>query len=137
MKLSVLVSLAAAHSASAFQAAQPHLSSKSSSTSLFMSSHHINSDPNALGENRGSEQILSALGTLEGPSYTYGHYAALEGKSPIDIKGYDNFDLFKVRIWCNATLKSCGPFVANGGTSNRNWKPQPIRTTSNTATSNT
>ncbi len=114
MKIFALVALnlAAMHTASAFHAAQPHLSA--SSTSLYMSSHHTNSDPNSLGENRGSEQILSALGSLEGPSMTYGHYAALEGKLPTDIKGYDNFDAFKAaidQVGVSKTLRGIGPFT--------------------------
>eukprot|EP00531_Pseudo-nitzschia_arenysensis_P008582 CAMPEP_0116145152 /NCGR_PEP_ID=MMETSP0329-20121206/16420_1 /TAXON_ID=697910 /ORGANISM="Pseudo-nitzschia arenysensis, Strain B593" /LENGTH=249 /DNA_ID=CAMNT_0003640697 /DNA_START=66 /DNA_END=815 /DNA_ORIENTATION=- len=114
MKIFTLVALnlAAAQSALAFQAVQPQTSA--SSTSLYMSSHHTSSDPNALGENRGSEQILSALGSLEGPSMTYGHYAALEGKTPTEIKGYDNFDNFKAaidQVGLSKTLRGIGPFT--------------------------
>lgn len=111
MKISALVALNLA-TASAFHAVQPQLSAKS--TALHMSSHHINSDPNALGENRGNESILSALGTLEGPSVCYGHFAKLEGKSPIDIKEYDNFNLFKDAIdqaGVSKLLRGIGPFT--------------------------
>jgi len=117
MKLSVLVALAlnlvAAHTASAFHAVQVQVQPLSS-TSLSMSSHHTSSDPNSLGENRGSEQILSALGSLEGPSFTYGHFAAIDGKDPTDIKGYDNFDAFKAaidQVGCSKLLRGIGPFT--------------------------
>ena len=114
MKLFSLVALnlAAVHTASAFHAVQPQ--PWATSTSLYMSSHHKNSDPNALGENRGNEDILSALGNIEGPSMVYGHYAALEGKSPIDIKGYDNFDAFKSaidQVGLTKLLRGIGPFT--------------------------
>mmetsp|Transcript_14345 Transcript_14345/g.36038 ORF Transcript_14345/g.36038 Transcript_14345/m.36038 type:complete len:254 (+) Transcript_14345:44-805(+) len=112
----VVLNLAAAHTASAFHAVQPQPSATSTSapTSLYMSSHHVNSDPNSLGENRGNEDILSALGNIEGPSMCYGHFAKLEGKSPIDVKGYDNFNAFKAAIdqaGCTKLLRGIGPFT--------------------------
>ena len=85
-----------------------------SQTSLGMSSYHTNSDPNALGENRGNEQILSALGTLEGPSMNYGHFGRLEGKTELEIKGYDNFDRFRDainQVGVNKLLQGVGPFT--------------------------
>lgn len=112
MKLSAIVALSLAATASAFQprAAQPQLSS----TSLQMSSFHTNSDPNALGENRGNEEIWSALTTLEGPSINYGHFGRLEGKTENEIKEYDNFDGFKAAIAqvdLTKLLRSKGPFT--------------------------
>lgn len=62
-----------------------------------MSSHHIVSDPHELSDNR-NEPILNALGNMEGPSISYGHFAALENRKPTDIKEYDNFDAFKAAI---------------------------------------
>lgn len=85
-----------------------------SQTSLGMSSYHTNSDPNALGENRGNEQILNALVTLEGPSMNYGHFGRLEGKTELEIKGYDNFDRFRDainQVGVNKLLQGIGPFT--------------------------
>jgi len=82
-------------------------------TSLDMSSHHLVDDFSQLGENR-NEEVLPALGTLEGPTYTYGHYAALEGKLPTDIKGYDNFDFFRDLIeqtGCAKLINGNGPYT--------------------------
>ena len=115
MKLSVpVIALSMAATASAFQVrgVQPK-QSLSTSTALDMSSHHIVNDASELGENR-NEDILNALGYMEGPSYTYGHYAALEGKKPTDIKGYDNFDMFKAAIdqaGCSKYLMGNGPYT--------------------------
>jgi len=107
------LNLAATRTASAFQtrAVQPRASS--TSTSLDMSSFHVVDDINELGEVRG-ESILSALGTLEGPSICYGHWAALENKRELDIKEYDNFDAFKNAIdqaECTKILRGNGPFT--------------------------
>lgn len=112
MKLSAIVTLSLAATALAFQprAAQPQLSS----TFLEMSSFHTNADPNALGENRGNEEIISALGTLEGPSINYGHFGRLEGKSELEIKEYDNFDSFKAaidQVDMTKLLRGKGPFT--------------------------
>lgn len=117
MKLYALVTLSLAATASAFQprAVQPQLSSSTStSTSLDMSSFHTNADPNALGQNRGNEQIVGALGTLEGPSVNYGHFGRLEGKTELEIKEYDNFDAFKAaidQIDLTKLLRGKGPFT--------------------------
>lgn len=111
MKLYALIALNLAGTASAFCSVQPKLSPK---TSLDMSSYHTTSDPNQLGENRGNEGILSALGTLEGPSMNYGHFARLEGKSELEIKGYDNFDQFRAaidQVGVNKILRGIGPFT--------------------------
>lgn len=112
MKLFVLfLNLAAAmRTASAFQV-QPQPSS--TPTSL-MSSFHTTSDPNELGEDRRKEDILKALGNMEGPSMNYGHFARLEGKTELDIKGYDNFDAFKAaidQVDCTKLLRGIGPFT--------------------------
>ena len=89
MKLfAVALSMAAAGTASAF--APPHAQS-STLTALDMSSHHITSDINELGQDMRPSDILSVLGTLEGPSISYGHFARLDNKKPTDIKEYDNF----------------------------------------------
>jgi len=117
MKLFALAALnlaAVTHTASAFQARafQPQLSS--TSTSLDMSSFHTTSDPNELGEDRRNEEILSALGTTEGPSINYGHFGRLEGKTELEIKEYDNFDAFKAAIdqaGCTNLLRGKGPFT--------------------------
>jgi len=110
MKLSALVALNLAAAASAFSAVvQP----RPSSSSLGMSSFHTNSDPDQLGEVRG-EDILKALGYIEGPSICYGHFARLEGKRELDIKEYDNFDAFKAAIDqadCTKLLRGLGPFT--------------------------
>ena len=111
MKLVSLVVFvaAAAQSASAFQVRPVR---PQSSTSL-KSSFHIVSDADELGENRG-ETILTALGTMEGPSICYGHFAALENKRELDIKEYDNFDDFKAAIdqaECTKILRGNGPFT--------------------------
>jgi len=112
MKLFVLsLNLAAAmRTASAFQV-QPQPSS--TPTSL-MPSFHTTSDPNELGEDRRKEDILKALGNMEGPSMNYGHFARLEGKTELDIKGYDNFDAFKAaidQVDCTKLLRGIGPFT--------------------------
>jgi len=107
------LNLAATSTASAFQvrAVQPRASS--TSTSLDMSSFHVVTDINEMGEVRG-ESILSALGTLEGPSICYGHFAVLENKRELDIKEYDNFDAFKNaidQVDCTKILRGNGPFT--------------------------
>mmetsp|Transcript_24170 Transcript_24170/g.27018 ORF Transcript_24170/g.27018 Transcript_24170/m.27018 type:complete len:146 (+) Transcript_24170:105-542(+) len=112
MKLFVLfLNLAAAmRTASAFQV-QPQPSS--TPTSL-MSSFHTTSDPNELGEDRRKEDILKALGNMEGPSMNYGHFARLEGKTELDIKGYDNFDAFKAaidQVDCTKLLRGIGMYI--------------------------
>jgi len=79
-----------------------------------MSSFHTTSDPNELGEDRRKEDILKALGNMEGPSMNYGHFARLEGKTELDIKGYDNFDAFKAaidQVDCTKLLRGIGPFT--------------------------
>jgi len=112
MKLSfVLMNLAA--TASAFQVVPNVQMTHRPTTSLDMSSHHLYDDINQLGESR-NEDILAALGTLEGPSMTYGHYAALEGKKPTDIKGYDNFDFFRDLVEqtnCAKFIRGKGPYT--------------------------
>lgn len=82
-------------------------------TSLGMSSHHLVNSIDELGDDR-DETILEALGSIEGPSITYGHYAALEGKKPTDLKGYDNFDFFKDLVEqtdCDRYIKGDGPYT--------------------------
>lgn len=99
--------------ASAFQVVRNDQMKQRSITSLDMSSHHLFTDVNQLGEDR-NEDILAALGTLEGPSYTYGHYAALEGKKPTDVKGYDNFDFFRDLVEqteCAKYIRGLGPYT--------------------------
>ena len=110
MKLSVLA-LTISHAAAFAPAAKQR--QQSSSTSLGMSSHHIVSDPHELSEVR-NEAILNALGNMEGPSISYGHFAALENRKPTDIKEYDNFDAFKAAIdqaECTKLLRGNGPFT--------------------------
>ena len=94
--------------------------SKSTSTSysqlvLGMSSFHLNSDPDALSDNRSKEPILQVLQTLEGPSICYGHFAAVEHKRELDIKEYDNFDRFRSLLDqvgdCAKILRGDGPFT--------------------------
>ena len=98
-------------SASAFQATPRHSSvSTATSTSLDMSSHHLVNSIDELGESR-NEDIIPALGSMEGPSYTYGHYAALEGKKPTDVKGYDNFDFFRALV----EQTECAKFISGNG----------------------
>lgn len=109
MKLSLLA-LTISHAAAFAPAAKQR---QSSSTSLGMSSHHIVDDPHELSEVR-NEAILNALGNMEGPSISYGHFAALENRKPTDIKGYDNFDAFKAAIdqaECTKLLRGNGPFT--------------------------
>lgn len=113
--LAIALNLAATPTASAFQvrAAQAQPSATSTSTSLDMSSHHTVSDANEMSEKR-NEDILNALGYMEGPSVSYGHFAALENKKPTDIKEYDNFDAFKMAIDqadCSKLLMGNGPFT--------------------------
>ena len=104
------LNLAATSTASAFTVPpQPQVSS----TSLDMSSFHLNSDPDSLSQQTG-EPILQALGTIEGPSICYGHFARLEHKRELDIKEYDNFDRFKAAIdqaGCTKLLRGDGPFT--------------------------
>lgn len=107
--------MAATPTASAFQirAVQAPPSLRSTSTSLDMSSHHIVSDANSMSEKR-NEDILNALAYMEGPSVSYGHFAALENRKPTDIKEYDNFDAFKAAIDqadCSKLLRGNGPFT--------------------------
>lgn len=105
--------LSLATTASAFQVRSVQPQSLTTSTSLDMSSHHLVTDPDQMGENR-NEDILNALGYMEGPTYTYGHFAALEGKKPTDIKGTDNFDMFKAAIdqaGCSKYLMGNGPYT--------------------------
>lgn len=114
MKLYALVALSLAATASAFQPRAVRVQPRFSPTSLDMSSFHTNSDPNSLGENRGNEQILNALVTLEGPSVNYGHFGRLEGKTELEIKEYDNFDSFKAaidQIDLDKLLRGKGPFT--------------------------
>lgn len=116
--LAAFAALNLAATASAFsvrpQQHQQQPSTTTTTTSLDMSSFHINSDPNQLGQNRGKEGVLSALGTLEGPSMNYGHFARLEGKSETEIKGYDNFNQFKDaidQVGLTKILRGIGPFT--------------------------
>ena len=86
---------------------------KLTKTALDMSSHHLVNDVNELGDEV-DEDILQALGYMEGPSITYGHYAALEGKKPTDLKGYDNFDFFKDLVEqtdCAKYINGQGPYT--------------------------
>eukprot|EP00522_Entomoneis_paludosa_P007729 CAMPEP_0172439496 /NCGR_PEP_ID=MMETSP1065-20121228/465_1 /TAXON_ID=265537 /ORGANISM="Amphiprora paludosa, Strain CCMP125" /LENGTH=253 /DNA_ID=CAMNT_0013188183 /DNA_START=60 /DNA_END=821 /DNA_ORIENTATION=- len=101
--------------ASAFQVRSvvPSAMSATTTTSLSMSSFHLNSDPDSLSQVT-SETILQALGTLEGPSICYGHFASLEHKKELDIKEYDNFDRFRAAIDqadCTKLLRGEGPFT--------------------------
>lgn len=99
--------------ASAFQVVGQRRGSFGTSSALDMSSHHLVNDVNELGEDR-DEDILQALGYMEGPSITYGHYAALEGKKPTDLKGYDNFDFFKDLVEqtdCAKYINGQGPYT--------------------------
>jgi len=105
------LNLAATPAASAFQFRA--VQTRASSTSLDMSSHHLVTDPDEMGEVYGGT-VYSALGTLEGPSISYGHFAVLEAKKPTDIKEYDNFDAFKNAIDqadCTKILRGLGPFT--------------------------
>jgi len=118
MKLFALValSLAAAPAASAFQVRALSSSTMMSTTTsaLDMSSFHVNDDPNQLGENRGNESILSAIGNIEGPSICFGHFAILDGKNELDIKEYDNFNNFKAaidQVGLSKILRGIGPFT--------------------------
>lgn len=107
---SIALNLAAS---SAFQLEGVQRQGLSSKTALEMSSHHLVNDFRELSDSR-NEDILPALSSMEGPSYTYGHYAALEGKKPTDIKGYDNFDFFKDLVeqtGCAKLLMGNGPYT--------------------------
>eukprot|EP00429_Kryptoperidinium_foliaceum_P042028 CAMPEP_0176114610 /NCGR_PEP_ID=MMETSP0120_2-20121206/57555_1 /TAXON_ID=160619 /ORGANISM="Kryptoperidinium foliaceum, Strain CCMP 1326" /LENGTH=254 /DNA_ID=CAMNT_0017448843 /DNA_START=13 /DNA_END=777 /DNA_ORIENTATION=- len=110
----LVVNLAA--TASAFQVVRgctQATRTTASTTSLDMSSHHLVNDINELSENR-DEDILQALGSMEGPTFTYGHYAALEGKKPTDIKGTDNFDFFRDLVeqtGCAKFINGNGPYT--------------------------
>lgn len=84
----VALSMATADMASAFVLPRAQASA---STALDMSSHHITTDINELGMDMRPSDILGVLGTLEGPSISYGHFARLDNKKPTDIKEYDNF----------------------------------------------
>jgi hypothetical protein len=125
MKLSVVaLSLAAAHTASAFHVRQP--SAPVTSTSLGMSSHHQVKDFNELSQDLRPDDILGALGTLEGPSICYGWFARVENKRELDIKEYDNFDFFKAAIDqadCTKILRGNGPFTVFAPTNSaiENW----------------
>eukprot|EP00523_Entomoneis_sp_CCMP467_P005221 CAMPEP_0168750046 /NCGR_PEP_ID=MMETSP0724-20121128/17050_1 /TAXON_ID=265536 /ORGANISM="Amphiprora sp., Strain CCMP467" /LENGTH=252 /DNA_ID=CAMNT_0008798015 /DNA_START=25 /DNA_END=783 /DNA_ORIENTATION=- len=117
MKLCALVALnlaASTPAAYAFQVVQPQATTTTTTTTaLDMSSHHIITDPNELSDNR-NEEILKALGNMEGPSISYGHFAVMENKKPTDIKEYDNFDAFKAAIDqadCTKLLRGNGPFT--------------------------
>lgn len=126
----VALNLAVTRTASAFQfhGVQPQPSS--TSTSLDMSSFHVTSDLNELGENR-NEAILSALTTMEGPSICYGHFAVLENKRELDIKEYDNFDAFKAAIdqaECTKLLRGNGPFTVLAPTNTAIEKFQGVLT---------
>ena len=112
MKL-IFVMMNLVATASAFQVVDQRRGSFGTSSALDMSSHHIVNDVNELGEDR-DEDILQALGYMEGPSITYGHYAALEGKKPTDLKGYDNFDFFKDLVEqtdCAKYINGQGPYT--------------------------
>jgi len=107
----VALSMAAADMASAFVLPQAQ---SSASTALDMSSHRTTSDINELGMDMRPSDILGVLGTLEGPSISYGHFARLDNKKPTDIKEYDNFDFFKDCIdqaECTKLLRGNGPFT--------------------------
>jgi len=112
MKFAILTAAAVLSTASAFTPAattQPHVTT----TSLDMSSHHLIDNPDELSDHR-NEEILSALGNMEGPSISYGHFAVLENRKPTDIKEYDNFDAFKAAIdqaECTKILRGNGPFT--------------------------
>ena len=112
MKL-IFVMMNLVATASAFQVVDQGRGSFGTSSALDMSSHHLVNDVNELGEDR-DEDILQALGYMEGPSITYGHYAALEGKKPTDLKGYDNFDFFKDLVEqtdCAKYINGQGPYT--------------------------
>ena len=113
MKISSLAiqAFALTSAVSAFQV-RPAVT-QTSSTSLGMSSFHLNSDPDSLSQYT-NEPILQALGTMEGPSICYGHFARLEHKRELDIKEYDNFDRFRAAIDqadCTKILRGEGPFT--------------------------
>ncbi|KAL3922288.1 MAG: hypothetical protein SGILL_002283 [Bacillariaceae sp.] len=108
----VALSVAATSTASAFQVGVIP-SHPSSTSSLHMSSFHLNSDPDSLSQYC-NEPILKALGNMEGPSICYGHFAKTEGKNELDIKEYDNFDRFKTLVeqtGCASLIQGNGPFT--------------------------
>eukprot|EP00567_Pseudictyota_dubia_P005409 CAMPEP_0197436938 /NCGR_PEP_ID=MMETSP1175-20131217/4274_1 /TAXON_ID=1003142 /ORGANISM="Triceratium dubium, Strain CCMP147" /LENGTH=169 /DNA_ID=CAMNT_0042966335 /DNA_START=10 /DNA_END=515 /DNA_ORIENTATION=+ len=136
MKLSALalrlgaLSLAATRTASAFHVRAVPPQPPSTSTCLDMSSHHLVSDVSEMGEFR-NEAILNALGTMEGPSICYGHFAVLENKRELDIKEYDNFDFFKTAIdqaECTKILRGNGPFTVFAPTNSAIEKYQGVLT---------
>lgn len=106
-----IVALNLAATASAFHAVQPlpalHTATSTSTSSLDMSAL------GGLGESRDAD-ILSTLGSLEGPSICFGHFAVLDNKRELDIKEYDNFDAFKAAIDqadLTKLLRGKGPFT--------------------------
>jgi len=91
-----------------------------------MSSFHTTTDINELGTDLRPSDILGALGTIEGPSICYGHFARLDNKKETDIKEYDNFDFFKAAIDqadCTKLLRGNGPFTifVPTNTAIQNW----------------
>ena len=99
--------------ASAFQVGPRGQPSSKTASSLYMSSFHLNADPDSLSQYT-NEPISQALGNMEGPSICYGHFARLEHKKELDIKEYDNFDQFKAAIDqadCTKILRGEGPFT--------------------------
>lgn len=121
MKLFALaiLNLAATRTATAFQVRavqqpqQRSATSTSTSTSLDMSSFHTTS-VDQLSDDRRPEDILGALGTMEGPSICYGHFAVLDGQKELDIKEYDGFDAFRAAIDqadCTKIFRGNGPFT--------------------------
>uniref|UniRef100_A0A7S2ABJ0 FAS1 domain-containing protein n=1 Tax=Trieres chinensis TaxID=1514140 RepID=A0A7S2ABJ0_TRICV len=124
------LSLAATRTASAFHVRAVRPQPFSTSTSLGMSSFHLVSDVSEMGEFR-NEGILNALGTMEGPSICYGHFAALENKRELDIKEYDNFEFFKAAIdqaECTKILLGNGPFTVFAPTNSAIEKYQGVLT---------
>lgn len=121
---SVTVLAAAAGTASAFTVPAQSSSAAISKSQLHMSSFHLNSDPDSLSEMRSSESILQVLGSLEGPSICYGHFAAVEHKKELDIKEYDNFDRFRAaidQVDLDKVLRGQGPFTVLAPT-NSAWE---------------
>jgi len=58
--------------------------------------------------------IWSALGTLEGPSVCWGPEGVIIGHEEIEIKEYDNFDMFRAALQQSGLvnkLKAIGPFT--------------------------
>lgn len=58
--------------------------------------------------------IWSALGSLEGPSVCWGPEGVIIGHEEIEIKEYDNFDMFRAALQqtgLDSKLKGIGPYT--------------------------